>query len=318
MSQPEQDNPRRQSASPGDMKLDGIWNRFPSALHPYIRLARFDRPIGWWLLLLPGWWILAAFSADLSRGLWLMGLFAFGAIVMRGAGCIINDLWDRNIDKKIARTRNRPLASNQITPFQASMFICLLFLIGFIILIQLPVRSWIIGLAALPLIIIYPLAKRIINWPQLILGLTFSWGVPVAVSVLWNTPPPYGIYLIYAGTVFWVIGYDTIYAVQDKADDQITGVKSSALALGRHLKAGVAICYICALGLWGYGFYSLLDSGIWLAGLALAGLHLCWQITKLTDNNPALAERLFTSNRNAGLLITAGFLAQKIISAIAN
>ena len=225
---------------------------------------------------------------------------------MRGAGCIINDLWDRNIDAQVERTKSRPLASGQISVTAAVLFLLCLSGCGLLVLIQLPLFSWAIGIGALPLIILYPLAKRFMNWPQIVLGLTFSWAIPVAGSVLWQSWPPASLWLLYAGTVFWVIGYDTIYAIQDLKDDRLTGVKSSALALGRHLRVGVGLCYLFASLLWAAGFFSLLGQGIWMIGLSLVCCHFLWQLRQLVADNPAIALQIFKSNRDAGLILTAG------------
>ena len=304
---------KRAKGSPSDIRLEGWWQLWPQPLHPFITLARLDRPIGWWLLLLPGWWIIAGYSPNIQVAVFFMALFWVGAIVMRAAGCVVNDLWDRNIDKKIARTRTRPLASGQISIFGAVSFLALLILIGLGLLVQLPPQSWLVGLSAAPLILLYPLAKRFFGFPQVILGLTFSWGIFVAASILWSGWPPMGLFIIYAGTVFWVIGYDTIYAIQDMADDQITGVKSSALSLGRHLQAGVAACYGIASSCWLAGFYSLSGLDIWLIGVVAAALHLGWQTLQINSTEPQTALRLFKSNRDTGLLITAALLAQRVI-----
>ncbi len=296
--------------TPSDINLTGLWACLPVYLHPFVTLARLDRPIGWWLLLLPGWWIIAALSPDLGRGFYLMGLFLIGAVVMRAAGCVINDLWDRKIDLKIARTRTRPLASGQITPLQALLFLFLLCMVGLLILLQLPIYSWLVGLCAIPLIILYPLAKRYFGWPQFVLGLTFSWGVPVAAACVFTDILQLQLVLIYAGSVFWVMGYDTIYAVQDMTDDRITGVRSSALSLGQHLKMGIACFYGLAVLFWGAGFFLLFGPDIWIAGLIAIALHFCWQVKALTPDQPKTALYLFQSNRNAGLILCLFLLIQ--------
>ena len=289
-----------------DIQLDGFWALLPVSVHPYITLARLDRPIGWWLLVLPGWWVFAGFSPSWQTAVWYMGLFTIGAVVMRAAGCVINDLWDRDIDAQIERTRTRPLASGQLSVSAAFIFLICLCGLGLLVLIQLPVISWGVGLAALPLVILYPLAKRFTDWPQIVLGLTFSWAIPVAVAVLWQGWPPAGLWLIYAGCVCWVVGYDTIYAVQDMPDDRLTGVRSSALALGKYIRWGVSLFYLAAILFWTAGFWGLLGPGVWLGGLGLMSCHLIWQITKLRRDDPASALQLFKSNRDAGLILSAG------------
>lgn len=289
-----------------DIQLAGLWARLPVSTHPYITLARLDRPIGWWLLVLPGWWIFAAFSPGWQTAIWYMALFTVGAVAMRAVGCVINDLWDRDIDAQIERTRARPLASGQLSVAAAFIFLMCLSGLGLLVLLQLPVISWGVGVAALPLVILYPLAKRFTDWPQIVLGFTFSWAIPVAVAVLWQSWPPAGLWLIYAGCVCWVVGYDTIYAVQDMPDDRLTGVRSSALALGRYIRWGVSLFYLAAIAFWTAGFWGVLGPGLWLGGLGLMGCHLVWQIYQLKTDDPASALQVFKSNRNAGLILSAG------------
>ncbi|MEC8642777.1 MAG: 4-hydroxybenzoate octaprenyltransferase [Pseudomonadota bacterium] len=285
----------------------------PRRLHPYILLARFDRPIGWWLLLLPGWWIIPVATADTGRMAALMLLFLVGAVTTRAAGCVINDLWDRRLDRQVARTAGRPLAAGTVSIGAALVFLAALGLIGLAVLMWLPGAAIITGIAALPLVILYPLAKRVTWWPQAVLGLTFSWGVPLgwAAAGMQSTPalPPPALLAIYLGSVVWVFGYDTIYAVQDMVDDRTVGVKSSALGLGRHLQAGVSAAYALAIIGLGGGFWMLIGPGPWLGGLALMAIHLRWQIRRLKADDPAGALRLFQSNRDAGLILTAGMVA---------
>lgn len=285
-----------------------MWALLPERLQPYVTLARLDRPIGWWLLVLPGWWIFAAFSPEPQTAVWYMALFTGGAVVMRGAGCIINDLWDRDIDSRVERTKTRPLASGQISVTAAFLFLGFLCSCGLFVLIQLPMFSWAVGAGALPLIILYPLAKRFTDWPQIVLGLTFSWAIPVAGAVIWQGWPPASLWLLYAGTVFWVIGYDTVYAVQDMKGDKQTGVKSSALALGRFLRVGVGICYLMTSLFWAFGFFSLLGPGIWMGGLGLVCCHFLWQLRRLAAKDPATALYIFKSNRDTGLILTVSLI----------
>lgn len=299
-----------------DIRLIGWWQHLPRALHPYLYLARFDRPIGWWLLLLPAWWIIPLAASSIRQMLWLMLLFLIGAMVMRAAGCVVNDMWDRRIDLRVERTSIRPLAAGTVSMFQALLFIGLLSGIGLFVLLQLPVDAVLVGIASLPLIVIYPLAKRFTWWPQFVLGLTFSWGVPLGWAATiggWPTP---AIWLIYAGTVCWVFGYDTIYAVQDMADDPIAGVKSSALGLGRHLRTGTAIAYGLAVAGIGSGLYMVAGGGLWVPALALMAVHLAWQISRLRAGDPEGAKRLFKSNRDAGLILSAGLAIDLIAAAI--
>ena len=205
---------------------------------------------------------ICSFQSSPHIAIFYMTLFTIGAVAMRGAGCIINDLWDRDIDAQVERTQSRPLASGQISVTAAVLFLGAKWLRSSS-LNPAALFSWAIGIGALPLIILYPLAKRFMNWPQIVLGLTFSWAIPVAGSVLWQSWPPASLWLLYAGTVFWVIGYDTIYAIQDLKDDRLTGVKSSALALGRHLRVGVGLCYLFASLLWAGTLFSGTDLDDW-------------------------------------------------------
>ena len=310
------DNSPKQAGSPDrqhtDIDLSGWWRHLPSGCHPYILVARLDRPIGWWLLLLPGWWVIPVAAPGIGAGFYLMALFLAGAVAMRAAGCVVNDLWDRRLDSQVERTAGRPLATGTIGIFEALLFLGLLCAIGLTVLVQLPFFAIVTGIAALPLVILYPLAKRVTWWPQAVLGLTFSWGVPLGWAAASGSPPPATLALVYAGSVAWVFGYDTIYAIQDMADDREVGVKSSALGLGRHLRAGVATAYALAVAGLGLGFWLLLGTGIWVAALVAMALHLAWQSYRLDAGDPAMALRLFKSNRDAGLILTAGLVINQI------
>jgi len=310
------DNSPKQAGSPDrqhtDIDLSGWWGHLPSGCHPYILVARLDRPIGWWLLLLPGWWVIPVAAPGISAGFFLMALFLAGAVAMRAAGCVVNDLWDRRLDSQVERTAGRPLAAGTIGIFEALLFLGLLCAIGLTVLVQLPFFAILTGIAALPLVILYPLAKRVTWWPQAVLGLTFSWGVPLGWAAASGSPPPAALALVYAGSVAWVFGYDTIYAIQDMADDREVGVKSSALGLGRHLRAGVATAYALAVAGLGLGFWLLVGTGIWVAALVAMALHLAWQSYRLDAGDPAMALRLFKSNRDAGLILTAGLVINQI------
>ena len=295
-----------------DIDLSGLLRHLPGFCHPYILVARLDRPIGWWLLLLPGWWVIPVAAPDIGVTWYLMALFLVGAISMRAAGCVVNDMWDRRLDRQVERTAGRPLAAGTISMFKALLFLTGLCLIGLAVLVQLPLLAILTGIAALPLIVLYPLAKRITWWPQAVLGLTFSWGIPLGWTAASESSPPAALAFIYAGSVAWVFGYDTIYAIQDMADDRKVGVRSSALGLGRHLRAGVASAYALAIAGIGCGLWLLLGNGIWLAALAAMAIHLAWQAGKLDAGDPAMALRLFKSNRDAGLILTAGLVVHQM------
>ena len=299
-----------------DIAPPAWWRHMPPASHPYLLLARFDRPIGWWLLLLPGWWVIPAAAGDPAAMLWMMALFGIGAVTMRAAGCVVNDLWDRRLDQRIERTAARPLAAGTVSVFQAMMFLAGLCLVGLFVLLQLPPAAIITGIAALPLVILYPLAKRVTWWPQAVLGLTFSWGVPLGWTATTGAMPPPdllpALLCVYAGSVAWVFGYDTIYAVQDMEDDRTVGVRSSALGLGRHLRTGVAVAYGLAVAGLAAGFLGVLGAGIWVAGLVLMAAHLAWQVRHLDADDPGTALRLFKSNRDAGLFLVAGLVLHSL------
>ena len=294
-----------------DMLDSGWWDILPKHYIKWIRLGRFDRPVGFWLLLLPGWWVLPLTNLDLINCIKLMFVFLIGSIVMRAAGCTINDMWDKDIDKKISRTKTRPLASGEISILHATYFLITMLLIGLICLYQLNIETWFVAVSAIPLVIIYPLAKRFTKWPQIILGLTFSWAVPTAWSAAneeWNL----GIFIMYLATVFWIIGYDTIYGCQDKNEDEIFGIKNSAVSAKNFLTLFVGCSYslmFCLLIISGY----LLNNNIfWYIGVSICGLHLTYQvikIKKIEQNNPL---QIFKSNVVLGLLLTLSSLGNYI------
>ena len=299
-----------------DIQSRGWWHWLPVSCHPFIYLARLDRPIGWWLLLLPGWWSIVLGATSLGAMVWIMMLFLVGAIATRAAGCIINDMWDRRLDRRVGRTSARPLAAGTISMLQASLFLISLGLIGLFILFQLPLLAIYVGLAAAPLVVLYPLAKRVTWFPQFVLGLTFSWGVFLGWVAVTGTLPDQSLMLIYAGCAAWVFGYDTIYAIQDMQDDRIVGVKSSALALAHNIKAGVASAYCLAIGLIAAGFLGFDHQPIAATWFGLAGMaiHLGHQIWQLKSDDAVLALALFKSNRNAGLLLVAGLVLDQLIA----
>ncbi len=299
-----------------DIKAEGWISRLPESWQPYAILIRLDRPIGWWLLLLPGWWgimlgangVTGMYAADWR----LMIMFLIGAIIMRGAGCIINDLWDRDLDKQVERTRLRPLASGQIGMPAAIMFLFFMLFTAFIILLQ---TSWItIGLGILSLFFVgaYPLMKRITWWPQAFLGLTFNfsammgWGA--ATHHLGWEP-----LLLYAAGFFWTMGYDTIYAHQDKEDDLIVGIKSTALLFGERSKFWVSIFY--GLAILFIALASILaGSGlISLALLALPAIHFFRQVLDWDTDDPQSSLWIFKSNRNFGFLVLLSFAFSDVI-----
>jgi 4-hydroxybenzoate polyprenyltransferase len=284
-----------------------VETRLPAVARPYARLMRLDRPIGTWLLLWPCWWSLALADAGLAA--WpLYLLFGVGAVLMRGAGCTYNDIIDRNYDAAVARTASRPLPSGQVTPFQAWIFLGAQLLTALIVLLQMGATAVTLGIAALALVATYPFMKRITFWPQAWLGLTFNWGALMGAAALTGKVETPALILYVAG-ILWTLGYDTIYAHQDKEDDALIGVKSSALALGERSKPFIAGCYGLTLLL----IVVAVPMARWNAGLfvllALAGAHLAWQVTSLEIDDPANCLNRFRANRDFGALVMAALLA---------
>ncbi|MCX8281424.1 4-hydroxybenzoate octaprenyltransferase [Phyllobacterium sp. 0TCS1.6C] len=295
-----------------------VYRVLPNRLWPYAQLARWDRPIGWWLLLWPCWWATAlAATAGARTGdplvsvlpsFWHLLLFLIGAVAMRGAGCTYNDLADEDIDNQVARTRSRPLPSGQVTRSQARLFLALQALVGLVVLVQFNRFTIVLAVASLAIVAVYPFMKRITNWPQLVLGLAFSWGALVGWSAHFGTlgwPPV----LLYAGSILWVIGYDTIYAHQDKEDDALVGVRSTARLFGSRTREALMILYGGALALF-LGAFALAEVPMpAIAGLLAAGAHMYRQISVLDIDDPAECLRLFKSNTVVGWLIFLGLVA---------
>lgn len=297
----------------------GTWvDRFvPAQLMPYLRLARADRPIGFFLLALPCFWAVALAGRSIGAPYpdpWLLFLFAIGAIVMRAAGCTYNDIVDRDIDAKVARTRSRPLPSGQVTTNQAVIFMGLLSLTGLAVLLSFNRFTILLGLAVLPIVALYPFAKRVSHWPQAVLGLAFNWGALLGwTAVLAQLDWP--AVILYAGAVAWTIGYDTIYAHQDREDDDLIGVKSTALKFGRATKPWLALFYGFALVaitaacvMAGAGFFFLL-------GMFLAAGHLVWQVTSLDIDDTENCLVRFRSNRDFGLIVFAAIVLDMAMAA---
>ncbi len=299
-----------------DIKSNGGINRFfPPLLRPYACLARFDRPIGTWLLLLPGWWAITLSAGGLfsfnshsvnfnHHDVNLMALFGIGALVMRGAGCVINDLWDRRLDHQVERTRSRPLASGAVTPKQAFVFLILLLSIGLLILTRMSFVTILLGVISVPFIVFYPLMKRITWWPQLFLGLTFNFGALMGWSAVTGTLALPALFL-YAGGIFWTLGYDTIYAHQDKEDDARIGIKSTALKLGENSKKWVAGFYSIA---WLFFVLAYIIAGAGTLSVLIllaAGWQFFWQVRMWDMDNPESSLMIFKSNRDFGLFVLA-------------
>jgi 4-hydroxybenzoate polyprenyltransferase len=290
--------------------VDGV---APAVTRPYLRLARLDRPIGSWLLLMPCWWSvgLAGMHADHFPSLWHIVLFFIGAFAMRGAGCTWNDLVDRDLDAKVERTRSRPIPSGQVSVAQATAFMVAQALVGFLVLIQFNRFTVYTGLCSLLVVAIYPFMKRITYWPQIVLGLAFSYGA------LMGWPAAFGrldwpAIVLYAGSISWVIGYDTIYAHQDREDDLLIGIKSTALLFQEKTAPMLAAFYAGAVVLIGIAGLTAGGGAIFVAGLIAFAVHLAWQVLRLDINDPAHCLKLFKSNRDAGLILFGAMLIEAV------
>ena len=292
-----------------DMPEKGWWDKLPKKYHKWIRLGRFDRPIGSWLLLLPCLWTLPIFLNSITDLLEIYFIFIIGAFSMRAAGCTINDLWDKDIDKKISRTRDRPIASGEVSTKAAFGFLMILLTISLLCLLNLNKFTWLIALSSLPLIVLYPLAKRVTKWPQFVLGITFSWGVPTAWAGT-NTDFNTGVLFLYLGTVFWVIGYDTIYGYQDKFEDKIFNIKNTAITTENYYVNFIMFFYLISI-------LNFLLAGIilkiyfgWYVGLFFMLIHFIYQIQRIKMINRDESLKLFNSNKIAGLFLTIGSLSK--------
>jgi 4-hydroxybenzoate polyprenyltransferase len=288
----------------------------PARAKPYLRLARFDRPIGAWLLLFPAWWSQALAEVSLGRPFpspWYLLLFLVGAFVMRGAGCTYNDIVDRDLDARVARTAARPIASGRVSVVAAFAFLAVLCLIGLAVLLQLNWFTVALGASSLALIAVYPFAKRFTFWPQAVLGLTFKWGALVGWAAVTGSLALPAL-VLYAGSVLWTIGYDTIYAHQDKEDDALVGVKSTALKFGAATPSWVAAFYAGAVALWGAAGLLAGARLAFLAALALAALQLAWQVRTLAIDDPANCLARFKSNQIVGWLLLGGLAADMVLN----
>jgi 4-hydroxybenzoate polyprenyltransferase len=291
-----------------DIRASGWVARLPASWRPYVLLGRFDRPIGAWLLFLPGLWSILLAGVPWARSAWLIALFLVGAFVMRAAGCVVNDLWDRDMDRRVTRTAGRPLASGAISVKAALVFMAAMSLIGLWILTRLPVLAQALGVGSLLLVALYPAAKRVTWWPQLMLGFTFGWGAPMGYAAARGTLPPAALCL-YLAAILWIVGYDTVYALQDHEDDALVGIRSTARLFGAASRWLVLGCYASTL-------LALLATGL-LAGLGpwfypallLPAVLLAWQVVRLDPQNPARCLALFKFNRETGLAIALAILA---------
>jgi len=282
----------------------------PGWARPYLRLTRLDRPIGWWLLLLPCWWssALAAVAADRwGPDPWHLLLFLLGAIIMRGAGCTWNDLVDRDIDARVERTRSRPIPSGQVSVRGAVVFMIVQALVGLLVLVQFNAFAILAGITSLAVVAIYPLMKRVTYWPQIFLGLAFSWGALMGWAAAFGRLD-LPAYLLYAGSIAWVIHYDTIYAHQDSEDDAIVGLKSTALLFGDRTRPMLTLFSAVAILCIGLAGLTAGAGVVFVVGLTAFAAHLAWQIRTIDIADPVLCLRLFKSNRDAGLILFAALV----------
>jgi len=303
-----------------------VYRLLPRISWPYAQLARWDRPIGWQLLLWPCWWSLALAVAVTAGeggveqtdgrviwvGLYHLVLFFIGAVAMRGAGCTYNDLVDEDIDNLVERTRSRPLPSQQVTRFQARIFLLLQTLIGFLVLIQFNRLTIVVGVASLAVVALYPFMKRVTDWPQLCLGAAFSWGAFLGWTATKGSIEIPAL-LLYLGAVCWTVGYDTIYAHQDREDDALVGVRSTARLFADKTKYALVVCYGLMLVLFSVAFMWAQLSFIAFVGLGAAGLHMFYQIKILDIDDGEQCLRLFRSNFFVGLLIFFGLVAAAMV-----
>jgi 4-hydroxybenzoate polyprenyltransferase len=294
-----------------DIRAGGWVARLPQGWRPYALLMRLDRPIGSWLLFLPGLWAFAMVAPDWRQGLWLTALFGLGAVLMRGAGCVVNDLWDRDLDRQVERTAGRPLASGALRARHALVFLALVLAAALLILLQLNRAAQWLGVASLLPVVLYPLAKRVTDWPQAVLGVIFSWAAPMGYAAVTGGLDLAALALWAAG-FFWILGYDTIYAHQDREDDALVGIRSSALRLGAKTRPFLILCYALTMGLLALAGWLAGLAPWYLLGLALPGAMLARQVIRLDIADPALCLRLFKANRDVGLAIAAAFLLGRL------
>ncbi|MES0809645.1 4-hydroxybenzoate octaprenyltransferase [Roseibium sp. SCPC15] len=298
------------------VKRHWVDTRLPASLRPYARLARWERPIGWWLLLWPCWWSAALAAVAAGNGWpnpWHLVLFFIGAVAMRGAGCTYNDIVDVDIDAKVERTRSRPIPAGQVTKFQAKVFLLLQALVGLVVLLQFNTFTIALGVVSLLPVAIYPFMKRFTNWPQLFLGFAFSWGALMGWAAEFGSLS-WSPILLYVGGICWTIGYDTIYAHQDKEDDALVGVKSTARLFGDRTKPALILLYSAATILFTVSA-TLADAGpAAFAGIFLGIIHLGWQVIVLDIDDGDQCLKLFRSNTAYGWILFAGFVLDALIS----
>ena len=312
--------PSERSKPVADAPVGNWADRYaPEAARPYLRLARLDRPIGLWLLLLPCCWSVGLAEVALERPYpnpWLLTLFAIGAIVMRAAGCAYNDYIDRDYDAQTARTTSRPIPSGQVTPAEALAFAAVCSFVGLIVLIQFNTYTIKLGMASLILVAVYPFLKRFTHWPQIALGLVFNWGALVGWSTVTGSLA-LPAFLLYAGSVLWTMGYDTIYTHQDRETDLLLGLKSTAIRFGDDTMTWVGGLYAGAVLLWLLAGFFAGTHLIFFSAVVLVSLQMAWQVTTLDVSDPANCLRRFRSNRDVGLVMFLGLVADMALSRFA-
>ena len=298
-----------------DIVATGWVARLPHGWAPYALLARLDRPIGAWLLFLPGLWsiLLGGYRAGLAAGptVWLIALFLVGAVLTRGAGCVVNDMWDRDLDRKVTRTAGRPLASGAVSMRGALIFLAALGVFALAILLQLDAAAIRLGVFSLVLVIMYPLAKRVTFWPQLMLGITFGWGAPMGYAAATGHLDTVAG-LLYLGVICWILGYDTIYAHQDREDDALIGIGSTALLFGKRSRLFLAACYAATIVCVAASGWIAGLSAFFLVALLLPAALLARQVVQLDIDDPALCLRLFRANREVGFAVALALVAGRL------
>jgi 4-hydroxybenzoate polyprenyltransferase len=291
-----------------DIVAGGWVARLPPDWRGFALLARLDRPIGAWLLFMPGLWSLLLARRPDQRSLWLILLFLAGSFVMRGAGCVVNDMWDRDLDRKVTRTAGRPLASGALRMRQAWLFLAGLCTAGLLILLQLHPLAQALGVASLVLVALYPLAKRVTWWPQVMLGLTFGWGAPMGWAAAAGALP-WPALSLYGAAILWILGYDTIYAHQDREDDALVGIRSTARLFARRTRPFLTACYAATLALLALSGHLARLSWWFDLGLLLPAFLLARQVARLDEDDPRACLALFRQNAWVGVGVGAAILA---------
>jgi 4-hydroxybenzoate polyprenyltransferase len=291
-----------------DIDRSGWVGCLPQSWVPYVLLARLDRIIGAWLLFLPGLWSLLLARQPLGQTVWLVTLFGLGSVMMRAAGCVVNDMWDRDLDRRVSRTAGRPLAAGMIRMRHATYFLGALLLASLLILLQLNLTAEALGVASLGLVASYPLAKRFTWWPQLMLGFTFGWGAPMGYAAA-RGHLDFAAAALYGAVILWILGYDTIYAHQDREDDALAGMKSTARLFAANSRPFLAVCYGATILLLAVAGQQAGLSGWFFAGLLPTAALLAWQVATLDIDDPRHCLKLFKLNRLVGLVVALALIA---------